>query len=232
MIYASEEDAKLATRLDQRKMWKQKGPTSVNDVLVNGVDVGNAISTMVMKLGQTPRFIIQHIGTSINGAAPLTIQYASRVTTVNEVVLETPADMINAVRKAFGLNIKQLAEALHVERVTVYAWLRLSNFEKLHGPNRQRLQALNRLAKMWSKFTPLTGSYLLEIIPQFEVSIMDLLCKDELSEWDFTKAYELLAKALSPTDRATQAHAAKRAVFKKAIGELRADVKKTGMDLS
>lgn len=232
MIYASAEDAQLATRLDQRKMWKQKGPTSVNDVLVVGVDVGNAISTMVMKLGESTGFIVKHIGTSINGAAPLPVQYASRVTTTNEVVLETPADMINTVRKAFGLNIKQLAEALHVERVTVYAWLRLTNFEKLHGANRQRLQALNRLAKMWSKFIPLTGSYLLEIIPQLEVSIMDLLCRDELSERGFTKAYELLAKAMSPSDRATQAHSAKRAAFKKAIGELRAEVKKTGMDLS
>lgn len=34
------------------------------------------------------------------------------------------------------------------------------------------------------------------------------------------------------SDRATPAHAAKRAAFKQALGELRADVVKTRMDLS
>ena len=34
------------------------------------------------------------------------------------------------------------------------------------------------------------------------------------------------------SDRATPAHAAKLAALKKAIGELRVDVQKTGMDLS
>ncbi len=104
--------------------------------------------------------------------------------------------------------------------------------DKLHSSNRSRLQTLFKLAQTWLTFAPLVGSYLVEIIPSTELTIMDMLCEDDPTPMAFTAAYERLAAAISPTIRAAQYRGGKKAGLKQAINTLRGNVNNLGMDLS
>lgn len=57
------------------------------------------------------------------------------------------AERVAFCRQTLSLNISQLAEALHVERPTVYAWL--SGSIKLHPANELRLNVIYRVADSW-----------------------------------------------------------------------------------
>jgi transcriptional regulator with XRE-family HTH domain len=61
-------------------------------------------------------------------------------------------DQIAAIRSSLSLQMKELAEAVGVERPTVYSWLNDRNTP--HAANRDRLQALYRIARKWNRLSP------------------------------------------------------------------------------
>ena len=137
MIYASERDAKLGRTIGSNAMWHQSGATSVRQVTAILVDCGTAVPTVVIDLND----IRQYLGTSINAAVPLPFKLGS-LQRQSEPTLTTPAEMVEELRRAFGLNVTQLAQVLHIERITVYAWLRTERMEKRNGATMHRWQEI------------------------------------------------------------------------------------------
>lgn len=227
MIYASERDAKLGWTIGSNAMWRQSGSTGVRDVKAVRVDCGTAVPTVVIGLSD----VRQYLGTSINTAVPLPFQLAS-LQRPSEPTLTTPAEMVEKLREAFGLNVTQLAQALHIERITVYAWLRTDRMEKLNPSNRNRLWRLYQLAKQWGNYAPLAGKYLVEPVPGRNTTLLQMLCAPQLDPGEFAQAYELLAQATGPTARTQRHRAEQRLALKKGIENLRKNVDKFGMDLS
>ncbi|ARF89614.1 uncharacterized protein BCN122_II2871 [Burkholderia cenocepacia] len=135
------------------------------------------------------------------------------------------------LRKAFGLNVTQLAQILHIERITVYAWLRTERMEKLNLSNRTRLWRLYQLAKQWGSYAPLAGKYLVEPVPGRNTTLFHMLRASQLDPGEFAQVYELLARATNPSMRIQQHRAEQRVALKKGIENLRKNADKFGMDL-
>jgi DNA-binding transcriptional regulator YiaG len=226
MIYASERDAKLSWAIGQTAIWRQSGSTGVRELRA-ALDCGTAVPTVVIGLND----LQQYLGTSVNAAVPLPFQLASSER-VSEPALTTPAEMVQELRAAFRLNVTQLAQILHVERITVYAWLRTDRMEKLSSTNRTRLWRLYQIAKQWHSCAPLSGKYLVEIIPGRETTLLQMLCGQQLDPGQFAHVYELLARATSPAARTQQHRAEQRQALEDGIENLRKNVGKFGMDLS
>ncbi|WP_232515959.1 hypothetical protein [Burkholderia multivorans] len=227
MIYASERDAKLSSAIGQDAIWRQSGSTGVRE-LRTALDCGTALLTVVICLSDSQQ---QYLGTSVNAAVPLPLQLAS-AGHPSEPALTTPAEMVEKLRSAFGLNVTQVAQALQVERITIYAWMRTERMEKLSSSNRSRLWRLYQIAKQWSSYAPLAGKYLVEIIPGRDTTLLQMLCGQQLDPGEFAHAYELLARATSPTARTRQHRADQREALKKGVENLRKNANKFGMDLS
>jgi len=82
-------------------------------------------------------------------ALPLSIQAmtgAKHAATATQPKLGI-AERVAFCKQTLSLNITQLAEALQVERPTVYAWL--SGSSKLHPSNELRLNLIYRVADSW-----------------------------------------------------------------------------------
>lgn len=226
MIYASEHDAKLAWMFGSDAMWRKSGATGVCNVTANSVDIGTAIATVALFLEEPG----QYKGTSVNAAVPLQFKLGFD-TQHSEPTLTTPAKMVEELREAFGLNVTQLAQVLHIERITVYAWLRTELLEKLNQSNRGRLWSLYKIAKQWHGYAPLSGKYLVEPIPGQDATVFQLLCRDNLDSLQFARAYELLARATAPSVR-VQVHQTKRRIaLERGIDKLQKNSNKFGMNL-
>jgi hypothetical protein len=227
MIYASERDAKLSRAIGPDAVWRQSGSTGVRE-LTAGLDCGTAVATVVIYLSDD---VQQYRGTSVNATVPLPFQLISSEH-LSEPVLTTPAEMVGKLRAAFSLNITQLAQILHIERITVYAWLRTDRMEKLNSSNRTRLWRLYQLAKQWGSYAPLAGKYLVELIPGRDTTLLQMLCAPQLDSGEFAQAYELLARAISPTARIQRHRAEQRLALEQGVENLRKNADKFGMDLS
>lgn len=226
MIYATERDAKLARMIGPEAMWRKSGATSVCHVTAIAVDVGTALTTVTICFEKPA----QYRGTAINAAIPLPFKLGSD-SHQSEPSLMTPSKMVEELRETFGLNVTQLAQALHIERITVYAWMRTELLEKLNQSNRNRLWSLHKLAQQWRQYSPLSGKYLLEPIPGQDTTILQMLCQEDLSPYEFARAYELLAKATAPSTRVQQNQAERSTALKKGIENLRKNSNKFGMNL-
>lgn len=226
MIYASEHDAKLAMMIGAEAMWRKSGATSVCQVTSIAVDVGTALTTVAICFEEP----WQYRGTSINAAIPLPFKLAIDNHQA-EPSLTSPAKMVEELREAFGLNVTQLAQVLHIERITVYAWMRTELLEKLNQSNRNRLWSLHKLALQWHEYAPLSGKYLVEPIPGQDTTLLEMLCQEDPSPYEFARAYELLAKATTPSTRVQQHQTERRSALKKGIENLRKNANKFGMNL-
>lgn len=228
MIYATQQDALLGSRLGSEAMWQRSGPTALRDLRAPHVEIGGtALPTLVMHLAQAQVIL----GTCINSAFPLSIQCAAKPVQ-DAVSLPSIAEMVETIRSAFGLNVTQLAGVLGIERVTVYAWLRTEGADKLHPSNRDRLQSLYRIATEWSSCMPLAGRFLVDTIPGYGKSLLDLLSADDLNSISFPLVYEKLATAMVPSARIRSHRAEQKAQIKEAANRLRENVEDAGMDLS
>lgn len=226
MIYASRRDAKLSRTIGSNAVWRQSGSTGVREVKAFHVDCGTALATVVIVLDDAR----QYLGTSVNPAVPLPFHSAPQLP--SDPTLTTPAEMVEELRAAFGLNVTQLAQAFHIERVTVYAWLRTDRMEKLNPANRSRLWRLYQIAKHWRSCAQLPGKYLVEQIPGKDSTLLAMLCAEQLDPGEFMQAYELLACAIGPTARAQRHRAEQKLALKKGIENLRKNADKFGLDLS
>ena len=111
--------------------------------------------------------------------------------------------MLQAIRAAFGLNVSQMADVLHVKRMTIYTWLKENAMDTLHQGNRDRLLALYDIATRWSGNMPLSGPYLHERLPM-GASLFDLLTASQLDHDAILGTYEILVKTKGGNDRFRQ----------------------------
>ena len=80
---------------------------------------------------------------------------------------------IATIRSALSLQMKELAEAVGVERPTVYSWVKEQNTPQ--PTNRQRLHAIYRLAEQWNKLTSSPLGKALHHVDTEGRSLFDLL---------------------------------------------------------
>lgn len=126
-------------------------------------------------------------------------------------------DKLNTIRSVFGLSISQLAQVMRVERVTIYDWLRKNAMDSLRGTSRARLSELCAIATTWASFTPLSGKFLQEPLPNGRC-LIEFLISDSLNTTEILKAYADLAFRKKPAERdrehmEEQAHNARKIGF-------------------
>lgn len=125
-------------------------------------------------------------------------------------------DQIALIRSSLSLQVKELAQAVAVERPTVYSWI---NAERTPQPaNRERLHSLYRLAQHWNRLSDLPlGKALHELDPDGR-TIFDYLRDDQIP-------VPVLQERLRAASESAAASAAPPAT------SVRALAKKHGIDL-
>ena len=111
------------------------------------------------------------------------------------------AKMIQFIRATFGLNIKQLAGALQITRVTVYEWLKLESGSGLKEESRRRLNNVYQIAKVWRGMQPIAGNYLQEFIEPLGKTLEELLQESNLDTNQFFIANSALLKSATHEQR-------------------------------
>lgn len=111
------------------------------------------------------------------------------------------AEMIQFIRAVFGLNIKQLAGALQITRVTVYEWLKLESAGGLKEESRKRLNQVYQIAKVWQGLQPITGNFLQEYIDPLGKTLDELLQASDLDINQFFIANSALLKLANNEQR-------------------------------
>lgn len=109
--------------------------------------------------------------------------------------LVSPAEIVEAVRSTFALNISEAALVFNVSRPTIYQWTRLDEISQVRSRlDRDRMKMLYRISKSWAERGPLHGDWLAEALPGGQ-TVLDLLCAKQLDEAALMLAHDtLLAK--------------------------------------
>lgn len=107
----------------------------------------------------------------------------------------TPAEMVNAVRRAFMLSVSTASAVFKVSRPTIYQWVSLSNIEQIRArSDRDRMKELYRLAQSWVYKGPLAGRWVEETLPS-GISVLDLLSADTINQAAVLQAHDILSNA-------------------------------------
>jgi len=120
-----------------------------------------------------------------------------------EMAVQNDARLIARIRSSLSLQMKELAEAVGVQRPTVYAWLKGQSVPQ--KANRERLRCLYRAAQHWDRVCqrPL-GDHLRQAGPE-GTSLLDMLCSRTTSQADITRRLEAIARRLTAEQRAIPA---------------------------
>jgi len=100
---------------------------------------------------------------------------------------------IAAIRSALSLQMKELAEAVGVERPTVYSWINDQNSPQ--PTNRQRLHAIYRLAEQWNKLTSKPLGKALHHVDTEGRSLFDLLREAPIPKSTIVDRLRVIAQA-------------------------------------
>lgn len=103
---------------------------------------------------KTQLFLRMHVskwsGTGANSTREPVRLLVGQGLEVNAAAGQSPREIVAMVRKAFALNMSQLAKVLGVERPTAYAWASLDDPSKIREEaRRQRLRSLLTITKQW-----------------------------------------------------------------------------------
>jgi transcriptional regulator with XRE-family HTH domain len=122
---------------------------------------------------------------------PLLVQKPARAEPA-EATVSVPR-LIAQVRSSLSLQVTQLAEALGVERPTVYAWIKEQSEPR--AQKRTRLKELYQLAKRWDELAnePL-GKELTEVAPDGH-TILDFLLQSEIPRALVVERFRAIARA-------------------------------------
>jgi len=101
------------------------------------------------------------------------------ITTMTHDLEVSPSMMLEAVRTAFGLNVKQAARVFNVERPTIYLWAMQGDFSRVRPQNRERMKTLYDLAKLWRSRGRLPNNALDAVFENFP-SLIDMLSATQL----------------------------------------------------
>lgn len=101
---------------------------------------------------------------------PLTVEYVP-------VTASEAKGILASISAAFGLSTKDEAEILHIERQTIYAWVRGENDPS--DENGRRLRAVSGFAKEWNKLCNLPARKFLRAEMENGKTLFSELCKEE-----------------------------------------------------
>ncbi|HEY3300616.1 MAG TPA: hypothetical protein VGJ90_07560 [Methylophilaceae bacterium] len=93
----------------------------------------------------------------------------------------TPSRSILFIKSAFGMTMIQLAQALQVERQTIYQWLDDSQIVSMQSRNKDRLSLLFDYASQWNKLSSLPASKALDTFNFSGSTLLDLLSSEALN---------------------------------------------------
>lgn len=132
-------------------------------------------------------------GTGANIARePVWLQMGQIVET-KAVAGSSPREIVAMVRKAFALNMSQLAKILGVERPTVYAWAAQDDLSKIReGAKRKRLHSLVAVTKQWLERGELPPAAT-ELPLADGKTLLDLLSAETLDAEAILQAHEQLS---------------------------------------
>jgi hypothetical protein len=99
------------------------------------------------------------------------------------------------IQAIFGFPVQTLATILHISRPTLYKWLDVEDEVQPQADNRERLMAVERIAKQWRVRSSSPLSSVAHEPIDGARTVIDLLTVDELDERDIVGALdELVAK--------------------------------------
>lgn len=93
----------------------------------------------------------QSTGSGILIFLPVAEASSQKSSPIRHTPLPTLQDQIASIRSSLSLQMKEIAQALGVERPTVYSWLNERNTP--HAGNRERLRALYGIAEFWNRLS-------------------------------------------------------------------------------
>tara|TARA_R110002096_G_scaffold246370_2_gene438628 strand:- start:198 stop:923 length:726 start_codon:yes stop_codon:yes gene_type:complete len=112
--------------------------------------------------------------------------------------ITSPEDMIASIRSALSLQIKELAEIIHVKRQAIYSWI---NDESVPSQtNSLRLNQIHQLAQYWRKHYSLPVGKKIRQPWDDNHSLIDLLKENVIDESEVIRRFEEIAKTLSQQD--------------------------------
>jgi|GEM_PF-2368900 len=112
--------------------------------------------------------------------------------------ITSPEDMIASIRSALSLQIKELAEIIHVKRQAIYSWI---NDESVPSQtNSLRLKQIYQLAQSWNNLSSLPAGKKIRQQWEDNHSLIDLLKEELINEDEVIRRFEEIAKAPSLQD--------------------------------
>ena len=100
-------------------------------------------------------------------------------------------ETIACIRAALSVQIKELAEILHVQRPTIYSWMK--GEAEPSATNRVRMQQVYRLATEWNRRCNLPAENLIRASASDGQSVLGLLQADDIDEAGILRRFEALA---------------------------------------
>jgi transcriptional regulator with XRE-family HTH domain len=131
---------------------------------------------------------------------------------------ELPSQKVARIRAALGINIKETAAVLRVERPTIYAWLR-DRWDP-QETNRERLQQVSRLARRWTTHARNKLGPLFDAWPEARARAMPLLIAADINEGALVELFSRAASAAQ--DRRTKQEGARTQMNERVLARAKA----------
>jgi hypothetical protein len=109
----------------------------------------------------------------------------------------TPSKMIYAIKSAFGMNMTQVAQAMQVERQTIYQWLDEEQPVGMQSRNKERLLALYNFAQQWNQLSKLPTSKSIDTFEFEGQTLLDLLSNEHLDDSKVADCMQALATQIN-----------------------------------
>lgn len=111
--------------------------------------------------------------------------------------LKTPSSLVADIRSMLSLQVKELAEAVGVERPTVYAWIK--GLSEPQRNNSVRLRQLHRLAQAWGRLSKNPLGAAIREPNDAGQSILDHLKEEPIPEETIRNRFRAIASQVRQT---------------------------------
>lgn len=190
----------VVRRIQNSLMIRERAGTAVGDWRWDGF---NAHAILTQEQDLNGRFVDALLA---DATAGLTAESDTAATSVSTTPAERRVAQLMGIQASFGLPMRTLAEVLCVSRPQIYKWFDATAPIQLRGESAARLNAIERLARLWSSRTasPL-APWLQEQVSDGR-SLSDLLTSDDLSLADVEHGFDtvVLRIAQAPKTRSQQ----------------------------
>jgi len=113
----------------------------------------------------------------------------------------SPASVLEMTRKAFGLNVSDLADVFQTTRQTVYQWMKLSAMEQVRSNvHLERIKVVYRATQFWNEQPILKGRWSKAILPTGG-TVLDILKANEIDLDTLKAAYASLSGSLAQPEQ-------------------------------